>query len=715
MRPFRSLVFSLTVIVLAACGRPAPAPSDPSPPGAPASDAGLEQTVRGFFDVIDSDAVAHGWALAPALGSAPVEVAFFLDGADRAGTPLATVKADQPRADVNAASQVEGDHGFAYPLPDTLRDGQEHQLSAYGVGPGGLLELENSPLKFKFAAPCSSAGPRVDATEDEYVVNLQADNGKYLAAECGGDDSGLVHADRDTAGEWEEFYVLRQPGGAVSIRSSHGRVLSAEGGGGAEVHASRASVGPWELFHLEGTLTDGAELSFKAPDDSHYLSARVDRTPPPVDATATAAGPWETFKLHVIHSPVQARRGIVRAESRSFVDDDGAFYPLGGTLFWSLYGWKNDRDRLKQNLDYLKQHHYDYVRILGEVDWAGEAIDPAWPDYQQVLGEFLDYAYDTCGLRTELTLVGGSGDPMAIAQKVVPVITAGRQHKILNLEVANESYGRPLTLAAMQAAGRYLRQNLPNLVALSSGEGLNSYAPGSTDWRADYVSVYMPADAANLGTIHMDRGYGDFGWREVRQPWDWKDFPFPVSHNEPIGPRSSVAEETDPVRLAMLRAVGLINGVGAFILHNGAGVAGRVDPGHNRPANLWEVPGIDAVMDAVRGVDAWMPPRVGEGNHWNNAWTGNPWVADAFWSDGADHGVNRNYTVSTSDGWVSTVAGVKDRAVFTASRHSRVEVFDVLKGKTREVELPAGQSLTLVPDSLDSNGYGAFIIVGHYL
>src|SRR5439155_12200302 len=156
----------------------------------------------------------------------------------------------------------------------------------------------------------------------------------------------------------------------------------------------------------------------------------------------------------------------------------------------------------------------------------------------------------------------------------------------------------------------------PNLIALSSGEGLSSYAPNSTDWRADFVNVYMPSGAATLATIHMDRTYGDGGWRECRQPWDWKDFPFPVSHNEPIGPRSSVAEETDPMRLAMLRAVGLINGVEAFVLHNGAGVGGRVDPAHNRPANLWEVPNIDAIMDAVRGVDALMPARAGDGQHW---------------------------------------------------------------------------------------------------
>jgi hypothetical protein len=430
-----------------------------------------------------------------------------------------------------------------------------------------------------------------------------------------------------------------------------------------------------------------------------------------VNAEASAAGTTEQLTVGLVTSPVHQRKGVVHAEGRSWVDDGGPFYPLGQTLFWALSGWKNDRARLKQNLEFLSHHHYDYVRILGEVDWPGREIDPSWPDYAQVLGEFIDEAYDVYGLRTELTLVGGVGDPLTLAQKVAPVINAGRQHKIMNLEIANESYARPCTFAQMYAAGRYLRQNTPNLVAISSGEGT---PPTSGDWRADYVSLYLPADAANLGTIHMDRTFGDGGWRIARQPWDWKDLPFPVSHNEPIGPRSSVAEEVDPMRLAMLRAVGLINGVEAYVFHNATGVTGAVDPAHNRPANLWEVPNIDAIMDAVRGIDAFLPARVGDGQHWNNAWGGNPWVADAFWSDGADHGVNRNYTVSTADGWVSTESGVKDRVVMTASRHSLVEVYDVLLGKQQEVELQAGQTLTLTPVSRDSNGFGAFIIVGHY-
>lgn len=703
------------LILLAACGGQIQMPPKQQPPhqnppeqdaGTQVPDAGIE--VEGYVDGFDAQHMLHGWAFTRSLGSAPIDVALYVDGET---TPRLTVHASDPRPDVNTSRNIDGDHGFSIPLPELLDTGIAHQFHVLGIGTTQQIELGNSPVAL---GACATAAPLSPPADSEYVVTLEAANGKYVSATCGGDDVGIVTAGADTPGEFETFYLSRTSNGSVVIRSSHGRYLSAEGDGGGDVHANRIAEGPWEEYWLSGALFDGQQIGFQS-DGTHWVTARIQEMPQWVSATAGSWGPWEHFTVHVLVSPINQRHGIVRAENRSWVDDDGTFYPLGATMMWSLWGWKNDRDRLKQNLQWLAQYKFDYVRILGEVDWANEAIDPSWPDYEQVLGEFIDFAYDQCGLRVELTLVGSSGDPMDLAQKAAAVINAGRQHKIMNLEVANESYGRPITLQQMVDAGRYLRQNTPNLVALSSGEGLSSYVPNSTDWRADYVTTYMPSDAANLGTIHMDRTFGDLGWRAERQPWDWKDFNFPISHNEPIGPRSSVAEETDPMRLAMLRAVGLINGVGAFVLHNGSGVTGQVDPSHNRPANLWEVPGIDAVMKAVRGIDAWMPQRAGEGQHWNNAWAGNPCVVDAFWGDGDDHGVNRNYVVATSDGFIATEAGVKDHAVFTLSRNTRLEIFDIISGKVNEVTVNGGQTFTLTPSSTDSNGYGGFVLIGHFI
>lgn len=439
----------------------------------------------------------------------------------------------------------------------------------------------------------------------------------------------------------------------------------------------------------------------------------------PVEKRIVLPGSDTELESVVLKKKTTPRKGIVRAEGPYFVDDDGAFYPLGATLFWALHGWKFDRERLKANLCFLGERHYDYVRILAEVDWPNKKIDPKWADYDKNLSEFLDYAYAECGLRAEITLIGGGKgmgleEYMDLAQTVARVIKAGREHKVLSLEIANESYQRPVTLDQMRFIGKFLRRGLPNLISLSSGEGLSSYAPNSTDWRADFIRVYMQQDSANLATIHMERTFGDLGWRAVRQPWDWKDYTFPIAHNEPIGPLSSVAQESDPVRLAMLRAVGIINGVGAFVLHNAAGVTGEVTP--TRPANLWEVANIEATMKAVRDVSSFLPVRTGGARHWNNGWAGSPWVADKIWGDGdgATRGVNRNYTVATPTGWVSTVSGVRNSVVFVSTFKSHVDVYDVLLGKVQEADLEAGQAYPLTPLSKDNNGHGAFIVVGTY-
>src|SRR5262245_31611748 len=61
-------------------------------------------------------------------------------------------------------------------------------------------------------------------------------------------------------------------------------------------------------------------------------------------------------------SPFQ-RRGIVHPSGRCWADDDGLFYPLGQTLFWAMRGWKYERDRIKQNMQFLAGWA-DYIRIL---------------------------------------------------------------------------------------------------------------------------------------------------------------------------------------------------------------------------------------------------------------------------------------------------------------------------------------------------------------
>lgn len=457
------------------------------------------------------------------------------------------------------------------------------------------------------------------------------------------------------------------------------------------LHLDPAGLVSMIQIAANGGHAEDMVAAVRASDEWKALHAPPPPRPPIAPVTATA------------------RRGVVRTEGAMFVDDVGPFYPLGGTLFWGLRGWKVDRDRVKANLQYLAKYRFDFVRILGHVEWPGNEVDWRWAIAEDVLGAFLDYAFHDCGLRTELTLLGtlsSQVDLDAICTRAAAVINQ-RPHTVLDVEMANEWYQNGINgdLGILRRMARACRAaGLQNILALSSAE---SGIPFD-----DAHGGKMIVDGANLQTIHMDRGLGDDGWRAVRQSWDWRDLPFAVSHNEPIGPRSSVAEMVDPLKLSMLRATGILNGVGAFVLHNGAGVAGQIDDRHNRPANLWEVPGIDAVMKAVRSVDLAIPPRVSQGRHWNNQWAGNPFHCTAIWPD-TPTGVNRSYLVETSDGFVACANGITSAATYVCERSVRLEIFDPVVGAVVRTEtVGAGQQVTLTPTTRDESNHGAYIVRG---
>lgn len=168
---------------------------------------------------------------------------------------------------------------------------------------------------------CSNAGPVVGRDLDEYAVTFQANNGKFVVAECGGDDVGEVLANRANAGEWETFYLRLLTGGSVSIRTSHGRYLSAELGGGSDIHANRRTFGSWESFQLIGSLTEGAHVLLKTSNDQNFVSARVDQNPPVVNARVTAMGPWEQFKVHLIAAPYPDPKTYSNSQLRDFQGD----------------------------------------------------------------------------------------------------------------------------------------------------------------------------------------------------------------------------------------------------------------------------------------------------------------------------------------------------------------------------------------------------------
>jgi hypothetical protein len=122
----------------------------------------------GYLDLVSRDGSAAGWSYDPDVQSQSNDVHIYVDGPAGIGIFLSALTADQPRPDVNNVQGVSGNHGFVFKLPDTLKDGRQHRLYAYGIdktGDGNSLLIGSpktftlgtvSPIVTQIQAPASS-------------------------------------------------------------------------------------------------------------------------------------------------------------------------------------------------------------------------------------------------------------------------------------------------------------------------------------------------------------------------------------------------------------------------------------------------------------------------------------------------------------------------------------------------------------------------------
>ncbi|HWB17889.1 MAG TPA: hypothetical protein VG538_15910 [Vicinamibacterales bacterium] len=322
-------------------------------------------------------------------------------------------------------------------------------------------------------------------------------------------------------------------------------------------------------------------------------------------------------------APVRvARTGIVHLDGRAVADDGGAFDAVGASLFWLAWGYKFDRARLEENLRTLADAGVDYVRALGDVGpdgWTDRTIDPAWPDYDEVIAGATDLAYDRYGLRVQWTIFGGSRHvPTAEARQRlvdrVAAMTRARPQKIFAIEVANESWQNGFEGEAgrreVLALGARLKAAVPNLVALS--------APPND---AGAVCALYAGSRADVMTLHYDRDTSRGPWAPVWQPWTWPAtdvgpgacaarLPLAIFNNEPIGPEASVNADDDPLRIAAAVVTTFLAGNAAYVLHTGAGVrgGGAEDRTLGRAANFDDVPEAHAIFGAIAAAKRYLPP-----------------------------------------------------------------------------------------------------------
>ncbi len=290
-------------------------------------------------------------------------------------------------------------------------------------------------------------------------------------------------------------------------------------------------------------------------------------------------------------APGIRRSGRVRLVDHGLVDDRGAFLGLGVSHFTALWRFRHDRARLERDLAFLAQQGFRYYRMLSMVGWfeawrgleiapvdfvnrAGQGVT-AWPDYWAALAGLVDLSYDRFGLRTQITVFADAQlmprreDRIAHLQRLLTEVVAGRESKVILLEVANEAWqnGFPGAsgVAELRELTRLAAERTAVLVATTSNH------------EGDFAALYRDS-AADIATWHFSRDRrADDGWRPILDCRRLAVVPGcpPVSSNEPIGPGASVASESDPVRLVLAAAYAFASRLPMFVFHSAAGVFGR--------------------------------------------------------------------------------------------------------------------------------------------
>jgi len=162
------------------------------------------------------------------------------------------------------------------------------------ANPGPVIPVAPTPMPIvgQVSVPISTT-PSHTAGDLEFVwagkVTLRTSNGHYVCAEGGGGQQ--VNANRTSANGWETFTVVPIGGNKVALMAANGQFLCANEGGGHEVNANRNVPQGWETFTVIGVGDHQVALQ---TNDGHYLCAEGGGGGDLV-ANRTSIGPWETF------------------------------------------------------------------------------------------------------------------------------------------------------------------------------------------------------------------------------------------------------------------------------------------------------------------------------------------------------------------------------------------------------------------------------------
>jgi hypothetical protein len=415
--------------------------------------------------------------------------------------------------------------------------------------------------------------------------------------------------------------------------------------------------------------------------------------------------------------PVWSSAGVVNVDNGVLRDDRSVGIQIGTTLFPALWMYRHDRDRLRANLAYLRDQKVNYIRALGVVGgnstWDDRQCNPRWPDYDQVLDGCQDLAAEH-GVRIEWSIFGGieltptPNDRQRLIERFV-ALAQRAGGSIEHFEIANEIQNRresdtPLDRDEARFLAGILRRNTPNGIALSSV----SY---------DVLEYWYRNSAANILTFHLDRDVSGTGgyWRPIRQAWEIQfvnGIPRCWSSNEPIGPKSSVNADADPVRIGISPAYAQICGFGAYVFHPGAGVfmGGAAGESRQREHNLWEVQNAGEIFAMFRSIRSILPGDLANWNRHNGHWPSNPIAIDVSAFD--DGRVLRTPAATSGDQFVWLPLRIMGDVACSARANMTVSFYNPQTADLiEEFDLMNGQGFTLRPMGARADDGGHTVIV----
>jgi hypothetical protein len=425
---------------------------------------------------------------------------------------------------------------------------------------------------------------------------------------------------------------------------------------------------------------------------------------------------------YVAGSFIHPRHGLVRrGPGRSVLDDDGEYYPLNTNIFFNAIYWLDaDYEKLRRGLRWARSHGVDDVRAFLTLHFGNVSVDPRRPDWESLVTRFFDLVYDEFEMRVTPSVVGPDywlrtmADYETYAHRAARLIH-DRATKIRGVEICNE--------ASVTGLPKDILRRVTEIIVAESGValiGATSDVPGEPDDRSKPMQVLQTrAWGCTQAIAQMGRTGADLGWYQVAQPpADWRRYPDPYDHNEPFGPGASSAGSYEPIHLATNRAISIMFGGAAWTLHNGGGIDGlahAADANHPAvPANPDETQNIDAIMEAVRGVDRWLPPQATDGRYQDMRLQGAMVGCDA-WSRGAPQGAYRAWFQLHEDGsWWAVVAGIRGSVTLRPTRSGTLDAFDILEGPVNAATFEPGQSVRLTPTTHDHNELGTLILRGQF-